>query len=501
MQTGFSLYDWLIFLAYFTLLIFASVFLANKNMQTSREFFVASNAMPIYAVALSLLATAQSAATFLGAPEFSYRYDLTLIGFSISSLLAIYIVSKVLIPRFYAINALSVYELLTNRYDERASKSAGIMFLVGRVFASGARLYIAAIALSMIVFYDVSFLSIVASVLILIIGALIFTYFGGVKSVIYSDVIQIVVYLGAGFAVLFYLYSSLNMDISTVVSKLCEAQKLKFVDFELSFSNEGKFNIFALLGGYMLLNIAAFGLDQDLTQRVLSCKNEKQANISLYGATLLSIPVSLLFLSIGLLLYLYYQEHTISQKFQDESVTIFMYYILNEMPEGLKGLVTVGAIAAALSSTNSVLGAMSSVAIEDLYKPYKLNKAPGTDEIHFVKMAKLMVLVFAASLSAMAVLSYIVHSMSDVPLISFALGVMAYAYSGLLGVFAAAVFTNRGNSKLVPFALLAGFLSVLSMQGYTFGLDIGFAWQLVIGTLISFAIMQIKKLDFGNFYG
>ncbi len=493
MQAGFSFYDWLIFLLYFALLIFASIFLANKNMKTSREFFVASNAMPIYAVALSLLATAQSAATFLGAPEFSYRYDLTLIGFSITSLLAIYIVSKVLVPKFYAINALSVYELLKSRYGEDASRSAGIMFLVGRVFASGARLYIAAIALSMIVFYDVSLFSVILSVVILIIGALIFTYFGGVKSVIYSDIIQIVVYLGAGMAVLFYLYGSLNMDFGTVVSKLSEAEKLKFVDFELSFSNEGKFNIFALLGGYMLLNIAAFGLDQDLTQRVLSCKNEKQANFSLYGATLLSIPVSMLFLGIGLLLYLYYQENTISQKFEGESVTIFMYYILNEMPEGLKGFVTVGAIAAALSSTNSVLGAMSSVAIEDIYKPKKLKSDPDTDELHFVKMAKIMVLVFAVSLSVMAILSYVVHSMSNIPLISFALGVMAYAYSGLLGVFAAALFTKRGNSKLVPFALLAGFLSVLSMQGYTFGLDIGFAWQLVIGTSISFAIMQIKK--------
>ena len=493
MQVGFSFYDWVIFALYFALLLFASVFLANKNMKTSREFFVASNAIPMYAVALSLLATAQSAATFLGAPEFSYRYDLTLIGFSITSLIASYIVSKVLIPRFYAINALSVYELLKQRYDASASRSAGVMFLVGRVFASGARLYIAAIALSMIIFYEVTLYSVVLSVLILIAGALIFTYFGGVKSVIYSDIIQIMVYLGAGLAVLFYLYTSLNMDLAGIYTTLGEADKLKFVDFELSFSNEGKFNIFALLGGYMLLNIAAFGLDQDLTQRVLSCKNEKQANFSLYGATLLSIPVSMLFLSIGLLLYLYYQEHTLTQEFQGQSVTIFMYYILNEMPEGLKGFVTVGAIAAALSSTNSVLGAMSSVAIEDIYKPYKLKVDPTTSAIHFVKMAKVMVLVFAVSLSLMAVLSYVVHSMSEIPLISFALGVMAYAYSGLLGVFGAALFSKRGNSKLVPYALLGGFLSVLSMQGYTFGLNIGFAWQLLIGTLVAFSIMQIKK--------
>ena len=493
MEVGFGFYDWLIFGLYFVVLISASVFLANKNMLTSREFFVASNSMPTFAVAISLLATAQSAATFLGAPEFSYKFDLTLIGFSVTSLLAIYIVANVLIPKFYAIKALSVYELLKHRYDESASKSVGVMFLVGRVFASGARLYIAALALSMIIFYDISLIHMIISVLILIFGALIFTYFGGVKSVIYSDILQAFVYVGAGVAVLFYLYSALNMDFTTMINNLNEADKLKFIDFDLNFSNEGKFNIYGLLTGYLLLSIAAFGLDQDLTQRVLSCKTQKEAKRSLYSATLISIPVSLMFLSIGLLLYLFYQEHQVAQKFAGESITIFMYFILNEMPTGLKGFVTVGAIAAALSSTNSVLGAMSSVAIEDIYKPYKLKKEPNISEIHFVKIAKIMILVFAVALSSMAVLSFIVHSNSDIPLISFALGVMAYAYSGLLGVFGSAIFTDRGNSKLIPYALAGGFFSVLSMQGYTFGLDIGFAWQLVIGTAISFMIMQLGR--------
>ena len=249
---------------------------------------------------------------------------------------------------------------------------------------------------------------------------------------------------------LFICISHSQWTVNTLYQTLSEAEKLKYIDFELSFTNEGKFNIFSLLTGYMLLNIAAFGLDQDLAQRVLSCKNKKEAGWSLYGATLLSIPVSMLFLSIGLLLFLYYQEHTISQKFAGESVTIFMYYILNEMPNGLKGFVTIGAIAAALSSTNSVLGAMSSVAIEDVYRPYKNQSDGKVDEQHFVKVARAMVLVFAIALSLMAIVSFIVHINSDIPLISFALGVMAYAYSGLLGVFGSALFTNRGNAKNDP---------------------------------------------------
>ena len=493
MQTGFSFVDWTIFIGYLVILLGFAIYLSNKSVSSAREFFTAKNSMLALPVALSLLATAQSAATFLGAPEFSYRYDLTLIGYSVTSLLAIYIVVKVLIPKLYAMNAMSVYELLQERYGGNARRDVGVMFLVGRLFASGARLYMAALALSMILFYDISLVHVSFSVILLVIGALIFTYFGGIKSVIISDILQIIVYLGAGLAVVVYLYFSLSMDFSTLYQSLNEAEKLKYIDFDLSFTNEGKFNIFALLTGYMLLNIAAFGLDQDLAQRVLSCKNKKEASFSLYGATLLSIPVSMLFLSIGLLLFLYYQEHSINQKFEDQSITIFMYYILNEMPNGLKGFVTIGAIAAALSSTNSVLGAMSSVAIEDVYRPYKNRGGIQTDEQHFVKIARAMVLVFAVALSLMAIVSFVVHINSDIPLISFALGVMAYAYSGLLGVFASALFTNRGNSQMIPYALAIGFISVLCLQGYTFGLNIGFAWQLVIGTSLSFGVMQLGK--------
>jgi len=188
------------------------------------------------------------------------------------------------------------------------------------------------------------------------------------------------------------------------------------------------------------------------------------------------------------------------QTFEGEKITIFMYYILHEMPEGLRGLVTVGAVAAALSSSNSVLGAMSSVAIEDLYKPWK-QKRLNVDEMHFVKAGRHAVLFFAIALSVMAMLSFYWQRYTQLPLLSFALGVMAFAYTGLLGVFGAAIFTNRGSSTTVPLALLGGFMTVLLLQPYVIGdtlgevldFNVGFAWQILIGTLIAFGIMMTKK--------
>ena len=492
MNSAFSTLDWIIFGTYFLVLTVTSILLSRREVTTTREYFLGNNSVPMFAAAVSVLATSQSAATFLGGPEYSYSKDLTFIGFYFSAFLAIIFVSKVLIPKFYAINATTVYELLEVRYGSTAKKQAGVMFLVGRVFASGARLYIGALAISMILFLDISALHVLISIFILILGAIVYVYFGGVKSVIYSDVIQAFTYTTAALFVLWYLYSSLNVDFISMVEILNENHKLKLVDFSMG----GGFSFWALLSGWFLLNVAAYGLDQDMTQRALTLKSSKEAQKSLMLSIYMTIPVALLFLLIGLLLYLFYAHPelssfsgTVVQSFEGEKITIFMYYILHEMPEGLRGLVTVGAVAAALSSSNSVLGAMSSVAIEDLYRPHMISRGFVKSESYYVKASRDVVLIIAFILSGMAMLSYYWQQYTQLPLLSFALGVMAFAYSGLLGVYAAAIFTNRGDTQRVLWALIGGFTTVLALQPYTFGISLGFAWQIVIGTAVSFGVM------------
>ncbi len=501
MQSNFSTLDWAVFFSYFLVLILTTVVLSQNRIKTSRDYFTGGNAMPMFAVAISVLATSQSAATFLGGPEYSFGKDLTFLGFYASAFLAVLFVAKVLIPRFYAINAITVYEYLNHRYGGNSKQYAGVMFLVGRLFASGARLYIGALAISMILFSDISALHIAISITILMIGALGYTYFGGVKSVIFSDIIQAVTYIGAGLAVLIYLYYSMQVDFSTLVTTLNENDKLKVVDFSFG----GGFTIWTLLTGWFLLNIAAYGLDQDMTQRVLTCKDKNEGAKSLIYSIIFTIPVALLFMLIGLLLYIFYMHPELSgfkavcidQQFNGEKVTIFMLYILNEMPEGLRGLVTVGAIAAALSSTNSVLSAMASVAVEDIYRPWLAKE--GRDEAHFLKVSRIMVITFAVLLCGMAMISFYWQQFTELPLLSFALGVMAFAYASLLGVYGAAIFTDRGTEKTVLFALIGGFLTVLILQPYVIGamieLKVDFSIQMVVGTLVSFGIMMIQKVD------
>ncbi|HHO42843.1 MAG TPA: sodium:solute symporter, partial [Epsilonproteobacteria bacterium] len=300
MQDSLEIVDWAIVAAYFLLLALTSIILSQNKIKSSRDYFTAGNKIPFFAAAISILATSQSAATFLGAPEYAYRHNLSFIGFYFSALLGIYFVAYWLIPRFYAIKAVTVYEFLGDKYGVKAQRYTGLMFLLGQLLSSGVRLYIAALAISMILFLDIAPLHVGFSILVLIIGALAYTYVGGVRSIIFSDMIQAFVYIGAAFAVFWHLYNALNSDFNSIVQTLASEDKLSLV------TTSGDYSIFALLSGWLLLNIAAYGLNQDMTQRALTCADTNQAKKSLFASIILTIPVAFLFLIIGLLLYLYY---------------------------------------------------------------------------------------------------------------------------------------------------------------------------------------------------
>ena len=200
----------------------------------------------------------------------------------------------------------------------------------------------------------------------------------------------------------------------------------------------------SVLTGFVLLNIAAFGLDQDMTQRLLTCKNPKEGSKALLLSVVMVIPVMAIFIFIGLLLYIVYQQpalmnneagQTVVQEFNGEKITIFMYYVLNEVPAGVKGLVSVGIIAAAISTLNSGLSSMSSVIVQDLYRPYLEKANKQVSDHHFVKAGRVGMALVSLALALMAILCYFWQQYSDMPLLKFALSVMVFSYSGLLGVY------------------------------------------------------------------
>ncbi len=503
MNSAFQSADWSIFIVYFLLLALTGWWFNRGSIGTSREFFTGNHQIPTWVIAISVLATAQSAATFLGAPDYAYRGDLTYLTTNLGALAAAFFVAHFLLPKFYLYKVTTAYALLQHRFGERTKRHAGWMYLVGRLFASGARLYMAAIALSMILFTDIAPPHVLGAIALLCLVSFAYSTWGGIRSVIYGDAIQCAVYVGAAVLVLGYLFWQLPGEGSQIWQSLQvpangSASKLRLFDFGTDMSPAGAFNLLSTFTGFFLLFIASFGLDQDLTQRALSCRDARQGTWALVGSVLLVIPVVTVLLGIGLLLFLFYQDPAYhsseglapQSRFAGETITVFMFYVLHELPAGLRGLVTVGVIAAAVSTLTSGLNSMASVLMEDMLKPKLGARLSASAE---VPLARVLMFLLMLALGAMAMLCFYWQQYSDTPLLAFALGVMVFSYSGLLAVFAVALFSQRGNTFSCALALLTGFVVAALQQPYiqqwylppAWQFDLAFTWQLCIGFFLA----------------
>ncbi|NNJ72602.1 MAG: sodium/solute symporter [Enterobacterales bacterium] len=504
---AFSGIDWFVFIVYFSIIALTGWYFSRVKVTDTNTYFLGGHKMPLILVAISLLATSQSAATFLGGPDQGYRADLTYLATNLGTILAAIFVAKVMLPRFYELRVSTVYELLQRRFGSKTKQGAGAMYLVGRVFASGARLYMAAIAVAMILFQNVDPTSVIIAICILSAIGLLYSFVGGIRAVIYSDAIQCVVYVFAAIAVIYFLMTSISVSYAEIIQALQvpidgSDSKLRLLDFRLNFGAEGTFSVWASLTGFLLLGIASFGMDQDMTQRLLTCKSAAESTRAMLLSMIFVIPVVLLFMMIGLLLYVFYQRPELMsanqtgeliQSFDGEKITIFMYYVLNEMPAGLRGLVTVGIVAAALSTLNSGLNSMSSVIVQDFYRPWQQIRQKQQPELHFVFAGRIGMLIATIALASMAILSFYWQRYTDMPLLAFALSVMVFAYSGLLGVYFNALFTTRGNTTSALLALIAGFLTTLFFQPYiqaifNMNIDLAFPYQLTIATSVAFLV-------------
>ncbi|MDH5432867.1 MAG: sodium:solute symporter [Gammaproteobacteria bacterium] len=517
MESMLTLLDWGVFFGYFVVVSIAAWFFNRQKISNTNEYFLGGNTMPMWLVAISVLATMQSAATFLGGPEHGYRADLSYLATNIGTIIAAVFVIKFLIPKFYQYRVTTVYELLQDRFGERAKQQAGAMYLIGRVFASGARLYMAAIAVSMILFSDIAAENVLISVLVITaIGAL-YSFLGGIRAVIYSDVLQFAIYVGAAIVVAIYLLKTIPVGIPEIIEALQNPldgghSKLTVLNFDLDFTRKGEFSFWASITGFVLLSIASFGMDQDMTQRVLSCKSSTEATKSLLFSSILTLPIVLLFLTIGLLLYIVYQRPDIMlsgeateiiQEFKGEKISIFMYYVLNEMPAGFKGMIAIGIVAAGLSTLNSGLNSMSSVLVEDFYRPFLARRNITKTDHHYVKAGRIGMFVVSIALAMMAILSFYWQRYTDTSLLAFALSVMAFSYSGLLGVYFTALFTKRGNVNSVLLSLIVGFILILLCQSYIqdflniewLKFDLAFPYQLCIASGIAFLVCFAGKPD------
>lgn len=502
--------DWIIVVVFLSLLTTIGFMFSRKNKDV-KDYFLGGRSMPTWLVAFAAVGTSISAGTFVGAPQIAFDGNFTYLLLSVGAIFGGLMAAYIILPALYKANTITIYGYLGNRFGGGAKTATSVMFLIGQLLTSGSRLFIAAIAVSVMLYNDIHFDNLIASILILGLVSTIYTMAGGIKGLIYIDTLQILLVIGTGLVAIWLLVDSIPAPMGDVVNALensVDGDKLKVIDGSWSFSEP--YNLIGALIACAIFKFAQYSTDQEFVQRQLTCKNVKEAAVSLVWSQVISLPVVLIFMIIGSLLYIFYAcpevmggvAHLEGEVLED-SRQVFPQYMFNHMPVGILGLMVVGLLAAALSSFNSAINSMTSSLFSDIYLPWKKSRGKVDGKESQLKESRIFVVGMGIVLTLFAVISAMMQGAGGQNLVDFSLGVMTFSYSGMIGIFLCAVLTKRGNVRSVIWALITGFVVVIFLQPGiencwsvpVFGhpLNIAWPWWVVIGGTFSFTVCCLGK--------
>ncbi|MEM1010923.1 MAG: hypothetical protein AAGI46_01740 [Planctomycetota bacterium] len=473
-----TLVDWLILAAYMGVVLSIGL-LAGRGSKSADDLYRGGRRVPAWAIGISVLATSLSGVTFIGGPQQAYLSDLTYLSASIATVIAAVLVSWLFLPKFFAANVSTVYEVIGDRRGVVARRACASMFFLGRLLASGVRVYVAAIAMSMIFFDDLQEWQLVVCTLAFAVAALIYTSWGGIKAVIWTDTLQAIVLVIAVGGSILVLTGQIDMPFSAATDSLGDAGKLKLIDLTPSMTST--FSLWSVLIGWVLFNAASLGTDQDMAQRLFSSRSAGRAAGALIGSQVAAIAVVSLFMTVGLMLFL--RDSNSAEGLADGTRRVFLSFILSDLPVGLRGLLIAGLFAAAMSSMDSTMASMSSALVLDL-------GLGGKTEADSAKVARIGNLVVGVGLSTFAIIFAIVAAGEEEGIIPFALGVMTYAYAGLLAVFVCVLLLDRGSGATIIAALVTGAVTVHLMREFS-GTSIG--WWMVVAFSASLLVCALQK--------
>jgi solute:Na+ symporter, SSS family len=489
--------DSLVILVYFAVIVSIGLY-KGRGDKTMEGFAVGDRNIPWWAVLASLIAAEVSAATFLGAPGEGYEgRNYFYAQLAVGTIIARVLVSVIFIKPYYDYRVVSIYDFLRIRFGEPTKNGASIVFLVTRALASGSRLYVGAIVLVLAweKLYHVQ-LSPSQGVWIYI-GALVsltaftavYTALGGIKAVVWTDLFQASLMFGAlGFAIYVLIHlipggwgeavartreiipspsdvSKLGLAAATENARKVAAGAMKFINWgttpgakfgaNVRSVLETEYTVWAALIASTFTTMATHGTDQDMVQRMLTAKNYFQSRLSLVLSGLVDLPLGLLFLTVGVLLWAFYR--------QPDKENPFAYFIVNQLPPGARGILVAGLFATTMGSLSTALNALATSFTEDWYLPYMNPSATPQTVVRAARISTVffsVVLVFIGAFTAYA--SLILH----LRIIPIVLGIFGYTYGSLLGVFLVGMLTkSRGANSGNIIAMIVGFVAVCFLSG------------------------------------
>jgi SSS family solute:Na+ symporter len=468
--------DYVVLAGYFGVCAFVGWW-SGRGQKDSAEYFKGGGRMPVWAVCLSILASEMSALTFCSVPASSYAGNFTYFQFVVGNFIGRLLVAFLFIPAFYTAGVTSVYEFLGMRFGPATRGLASVLFFVTRIVASGVRLTAAAIVVNAVTGWD--FWKCVVGFTAL---TVLYTVYGGIKSIIWTDVLQFFLFVGgAGLALGLILGDGPVGGLSGVLQAAAPDHKLRIIDPSLDLTRT--FTLLSCFIGGPILMFATHGTDQDMVQRMLTCRESKEGSRSVILSGVISLPLVLLFLFIGTCLYTFYLRHAdlaAALPREDGFVRldrVFPFFIVHQLPTGLRGLVMAAVFAAAMSTTSSAIGALALVAMVDGVKRFR--KGPG-DPRRDLLLSRIL-----SALVSVALVGVAIGFQKAPSLLNAGLEVMTYTYGALLGIFCLGRLTRtRGDDRANVAAMLLGVGIVMILKFQT---HVAWPWFTVAGFLATFA--------------
>ncbi|RJP59256.1 MAG: sodium:solute symporter [Ignavibacteriales bacterium] len=467
--------DFVIISIYLLIIALIGYFSGGKQ-KTTRDYFLGSEKVSWWAVTFSIVAAETSSLTFISIPGLAYLTNLNFLQLAFGYIIGRIIVAFVLLPQYFKGELSTAYAYLGDRFGNRTRSSASIVFLFTRLLADGVRLFATAIPLKLLLGIDYPY-----AILIIAVITLLYTVTGGVKGIIWVDVVQMFVYIGGAIISLWFLFNSLLPGGITAVFQSDYSQKFELINlgFASGFSAFIK-EPYSLIGGIIggaFLSMASHGTDQLIVQRLLVTKDLRAAKKAIIASGIAVFFQFALFLFIGISLYAFYGEIDIRA---DE---IFPKFIIENLPVGITGIIIAGLFAAAMSTLAGSISSLSSSVVFDLF-PKFFNT---DDDKKNLRISRLMTIFWSLLLISAAI--FFMNTSQSV--VELALSIASFTYGGLLGTFLLGILNKRINQNFAIISFILGLVGMgifisLNLVAWTWYTFIGVLITLISGTILAF---------------
>ena len=459
----------------------------SSGQQTLKGYFLADNAIPWWAISLSIVAAETSTLTVISVPGLAYDKDFSFLQLVSGYLIGRVVVSFVLIPQYFRGELVTAYQLIERRFGQRLRSLTAGVFLVTRAAAEGVRVFAVAIvvrvALGGLLTGVSDFTRDLVAIAIVTALTLLYTLKGGLKAAIWTDVMQQTVYVAGTIVGLVTILHLVPGGWTTVREMAGAAGKFRVFDFTLDWTT--KYTLWSGVIGGAFLTTASHGTDQLIVQRLLAARSEGQAKMALLSSGVVVFFQFSLFLTIGAMLYVFYRIYPPAAAFT-RTDTIFPVFIVSHMPHGVSGLLIAAILAAAMSNLSAALNSLSSTSMVDFY----IRLRPLTSEVRRIWLSRAAMVIWALVLLGLALLSR--HGGK---VIEVGLTIASIAYGGMLGVFLLGVLTRRASERGAMMGMICGLALNIYLWLFT---SVAFTWYVTLGSMVTFAVGYAASLALGQ---